>query len=222
MSSDRDITGPRVSNILLSSAAASMDFWANGMHVTGGGYDFVWYAIAEGWMSLRIARKGDSEPAAVLVTSGTAVAVYQDRIFWFADGNPLTSPKDRSAVVHESTHALRAIMLSGVYAKDGLYGSSIQGQYQADNECVAYIAGALFYLYDNNGTELPAGSPSIHATANDIAKKIYNRRGAYVDSVDYTILRGDITTDPTYLKLWGGNIAAPDAARKGVIGRPSG
>jgi hypothetical protein len=217
MSSDQEVLMPHVSKVLLSRAAVSIDFWANGMHVYGGGYYFVWYAISKGWISLGFVRPGMPGEVPQLILTGRAEAVYDsgEHILWFPRNSYGIRPDERAAILHECTHALRGIMLSEVYAKDGLYGTKIKGQQQNDNEAAAYIAQVLFYLYDT-GKEWPV-SPGwevdVYASANDIARKIANRPGAQVDGQDYSILKTDIAT--SYLKFW--DPSEPDHASGGLL-----
>jgi len=154
MSSDYDRLFPRVGKVLLSKAAASIDFWCNGMHVYGGGYYFVSYAPTQGWIGLKFAKSGKGAEATQVTAGAEAQYVHEIRVLWFPSASYGMRSAERAGILHECTHALRHIMLSGVYEKDGLCGSSIRGQLKADDEAAAHIAGSLFYLYEN-GAEWP-------------------------------------------------------------------
>lgn len=112
--------------------------------------------------------------------------------------------------MHECTHALRDIMASSVFAKDGMYGRNIGGQVHFDNEAAAYIAGALFYIYDNNGAEWSFGGEDemteVYRTANAIARGLKDKEGARVDETDFADLKAKISLVPMYA-----DIALPNA-----------
>jgi hypothetical protein len=85
--------------------------------------------------------------------------------------------------MHECTHALRDIMASPAFRKEGMYGSKIVGQLHFDNEAAAYIAACLFYIYDN-GVEWPFGEgdmADVYLAANSIARGLKDNKGARVD-----------------------------------------
>jgi hypothetical protein len=194
---------PRVMKVLLSLAAAKIDFWTHGMHVSGGGYGMVWLYIAQGWIKLRLVRIPSQ------ITQG-AEAEYDagTHTLWFRRDTYGSRPDERATIVHECTHALRDIMASEAFRKDGMYGSKIGGQLHFDNEASAYIAASLFYIYDNGG-EWPIGegdAAEIYTAANAIARGLKDNKGARVDETDFSDLKAKISLEPT-----NAGVAAPNA-----------
>ena len=195
---------PRVSKVLLSLSAVKIDFWAHGMHVLGGGYLTVWAFIVQGWIKLRLVRLATQIPQG-------AEAKYDpgSHTLWFRRDTYWSTPEERAMILHECTHALRDIMASPVFRKEGMYGSKIGGQLHFDNEAAAYIAASLFYIYDN-GVEWPMGdneddATSLYAAANSIARGLKDQKGARVDESDFSDLRAKISIEPT-----NAGVAAPN------------
>jgi hypothetical protein len=193
---------PRIGKVLLSLPAVKMDFWAHGMHVSGGGYVMVWYYVAKGWIQTRLVRHASQIPKG-------AEAQYKadTHTLWFRRDTYGSRPEERATILHECTHALRDIMAGSAFRKEGMYGSKIGGQLHFDNEAAAYIAGSLFYIYDN-GVEWPVGdedTSGIYPAANAIARAIKDKKGAPVNDGDFVDLRSKISLEPT-----NAGIAAPD------------
>jgi hypothetical protein len=189
---------PGVLKVLLSLPAAKIDFWAHGMHASGGGYVMVWYYISQGWIKLRLVRIPSQIPK-------DAEAQYDPgtHTLWFRRDTYGSRPEERAAILHECTHALRDIMASPVFRKEGMYGSNIVGQLHFDNEAAAYIAGALFYIYDN-GVKQPAAEgdeSDIFAAANAIADGLKDKKGARVDETAFSDLRDKVSLNPTYAAI---------------------
>jgi hypothetical protein len=195
---------PRVMKILLSLPAARIDFWAHGMHVSGGGYGMVWAYITQGWIKLRTARLASQ------ITSGAEAQYDHDtHILWFRRDSYGSAPDERALVLHECTHALRDIMASPGFRAEGLYGSKIGGQLHFDNEAAAYIAASLFYIYDN-GVEWPVGegdAAEVYTAANAIARGLKDKQGARVDETDFADLRGKISLEPVNAGVYAPNAA---------------
>ena len=189
---------PRVMKILLSLPAARIDFWAHGMHVSGGGYGMVWAYITQGWIKLRTARLASQ------ITSGAEAQYDHDtHILWFRRDSYGSAPDERALVLHECTHALRDIMASPGFRTEGLYGSKIGGQLHFDNEAAAYIAASLFYIYDN-GVKQPTAEgdeSDIFAAANAIADGLKDKKGARVDETAFSDLRDKVSLNPTYAAI---------------------
>jgi hypothetical protein len=200
---DTDRLIPRISSVLLSLAAMKIDFWAHRMHVSGGGYVMVWFFISQGLIKLRVARAGQIPKGA------EAMYDYGSHTLWFPRDSYGIRREERAFILHECTHALRDIMANSAFIKEGLYGSNITGQLHFDNEAAAYIAGSLFYIYDN-GVEWPVGpgqGEEIYSAANSIANGIKNKQGARVDEANFFGLRAKVSLDPTNV---GANIVDPN------------
>jgi hypothetical protein len=195
---------PRVSKVLLSLPAVKIDFWANGMHVLGGGYLMVWAFIVHGWIQLRLVRLATQIPrgAEAMYDPGT-------HTLWLRRDTYGSRPEERAMILHECTHALRDLMASPAFRKEGMYGSKIGGQLHFDNEAAAYIAASLFYIYEN-GVEWPLGegeddATAIYAAANSIARGLEDKKGARVDESDFSDLRAKISLETT-----NAGVAAPN------------
>jgi hypothetical protein len=193
-----------ISKVLTSLPAMKMKFWAHKMHITGGGYQMVMVYIAQGWIKPRLVR------IASQIAAGAEAEYKPDsHTLWFRRDTYGTRPDERAAIVHECTHALRDIMAGSAFAKDGLYGSSIGGQLHFDNEAAAYIAGSLFYMYDNNGAEWPFGGDAeiteVYRAANAIARGLKDKDDARVDETDFADIKAKIALVPEYA-----NIALPN------------
>jgi hypothetical protein len=189
---------PRVLKVLLSLPAAKIDFWAHGMHVSGGGYVMVMFYISQGWIKPRLVRLASQLPKG-------AEAKYDPstHTLWFRRDTYGSGPDERATILHECTHALRDIMASPAFRNEGMYGSKIVGQLHFDNEAAAYIAEALFYIYDT-GAEMPVGEgdeAEIFKAANAIARGLKDKKGPRVDETDFSDLRDKISLDPIYAGL---------------------
>jgi hypothetical protein len=194
-----------LSKVLTSLPAMKMKFWAHKMHITGGGYQMVFVYIAQGWIKPRLVRL-----ASQIADGAEAEYKPDSHTLWFRRDTYGTRPDERASIVHECTHALRDIMASSAFAKDGMYGSSIGGQQHFDNEAAAYIAGSLFYMYDNNGAEWPFGGDAeiteVYRAANAIARGLKDKDDARVDETAFADLKAKISLVPEYA-----NIALPNA-----------
>jgi len=198
--SAEDLLIPRVLKTLLSKAVSQMDFWVHGMHISAGGYLTVWYYISQGSIKVKLDRLGSHIPKG-------AEAAYEGLIhtLWLRRDTYGSRPAERSAILHECTHALRDIMQGPAFKKEGMYGSKIKGQLHFDDEAAAYIAEALFYIYDNdverpidmNADEQKYGSAiAIFSTANEIAGGLKGRMRAVVKEEDFADLKQKISLDP--------------------------
>jgi hypothetical protein len=100
---------------------------------------------------------------------------------------------ERMSIVHECVHALMDFRApSGVLA--------------VANEAAAYVAGALFHIYDTTPAGGTVRRPSwAHATqfkkAHEIAAAIRTRPGQVVDPTDAAELRQEILARPVYAGL---------------------
>jgi hypothetical protein len=189
---------PRVMKVLLSPSVAKMDFWAHGMHVSAGGYVMVWFYIAQGWVKLRLVRMASQIPK-----DAEAQYTPDNHTLWFRRDSYGSRPEERATILHECTHALRDIMAGPAFRKEGMYGSNIVNQLHFDNEAAAYIAGALFYFYDN-GVKQPVGADDesdYFAAANSIIDGLINKNGARADESAFSDLSDKISLDPHYAAI---------------------
>lgn len=106
---------------------------------------------------------------------------------------------DRAVLVHECTHALR----DALGAKSRINGAAavpLGRTRGAEEEAEAYIAGALYLVYESRAAGLPLATPAspIRAAAHAIADKIADTPGALVGVGDHADLRKAILASPTY------------------------
>jgi hypothetical protein len=98
--------------------------------------------------------------------------------------------QERCLLVHECTHALR----------DSLGVRSDLGRTRAvEEEAEAYIAGALYLIYETNASGwTPAPTQPTWVAALAVARKIADKPGALVDVGEHADLRKVILADPMY------------------------
>jgi hypothetical protein len=191
----------RIARTLLSPAAVKIDFWVHGMHVNFAGFLMVFAYIAAGYIQVRLAPRAKNVPSAKIPDWAEAIYEPSSNTLWFLRDNYGSEPTERMAIIHESTHALRDIMSSSAFRKQGMYGSVISGQSKFQNEAAAYVAAALFYLYENNQSAPGENSEiGIYDEANDLAARIAGKRGARLDLAAIQNLIINIASHPGYGK----------------------
>jgi len=182
-----------VFKVLLSQSATRMDFWAHGMHVNAGGYGMVSYYIWNGIIRVRLARRAGQ------MTAGAEAEYQKDERTIMLPRDPYgVDAKERGAIVHECTHALRHVLFSSPYSKEGgpRHDSNMLGQLHFDNEAVAYIAGSLYHLYETK-KDWADLSPVIRE-ANVIARTLEGKVGATVDEGAFATLRLIVSQTPPH------------------------
>jgi hypothetical protein len=193
-----DLLVPRVMKVLLSQSVAKMDFWAHGMHISAGGYVMVWFYIAQRRIKVRLVRLASQIPK-----EAAAQYIANDHTLWFRRDSYGLRPDERAVILHECTHALRDIMASSAFRKEGMNGSNIVNQLHFDNEAAAYIAEALYYFYEN-GVKQPVGADDesdFFAAANSIIDGLIDKPSAHADELAFSDLRDKISLNPTYAAI---------------------
>ena len=167
---------------LLSPSARRIDFTLGSIRIDGVGLAHVAGMLGSGAISLRI----DTERSEITSynTGGNYFTV------------PVTlrgrSTYERTQIVHEGCHALHDIYGGG--NKDPQRGS--RQTTRTENEAAAYVAGCLYYLYENGPRRTDTG---ILQQAFIIAASIFNRKGAVVPPDAAFLLRSLISVHPLYL-----------------------
>jgi hypothetical protein len=113
----------------------------------------------------------------------------------------------RSSLVHECTHALRDA--HGLKSRmNGFAGVPLGRTRGVEEEAEAYIAGALYIVYEARagGFTLLTPSEPIFAAAQAIALTIADTPGALVGVGDHAALRKAILANPTYKRIMHGNM----------------
>lgn len=187
-----------VMGILLSKPAAQIDFTLGSIHVDANGFASVVGAMFT---------KQCGFPGIGIDVGGVppdAAAAYDEAedVFNFPNATFGTAPNERIYIIHESVHAMHDISI-GTLCVPGGRGCIFTTR--SENEAAAYVAGALFSLYDTG--VVPAGIPASGehwVKAFEIAKSIKNVKGAVVDSADALSLRTLIVSRKAYegVSLW--------------------
>jgi hypothetical protein len=167
----------RLIGLLRSPSVQKIDFFIGYMHINGAGYLRVADAVANGSIGLFVGG----------VSAGAAAEFSPPgRFFRFPEGTYGLNRSDESDMVHESTHALRALTYT---RQSQMLIAATQ------NEAAAYVAGALYDLYvgSPNGSFQP-----IFIKAAQIAQSIKDRKGALVSPQDEANLRAFIAFHPVY------------------------
>jgi hypothetical protein len=186
----------RMIDILTSPAAQKIDFYLDGFHVNGAGFAFVALALAPkpvGVRGLGI-RIGHVSPGAE-ANYDTIANRYE-----FPTADYGKSPFQRTCILHESVHALRDCSGPKIRTSFGAIKTT-----SASDEAAAYIAGALFHIYDappGSGSATPdwAETDEIYATAHVIAEGIYSKPGFAVPPGEAKSLRDAVTNSYGFIK----------------------
>jgi hypothetical protein len=187
-----------VTGILLSKPAAQIDFTLGSIHVNATGFASVVGAMfVKPWGLPGIGIKIGGVPP-------DAAAQYdeQEDVFNFPSSTFGMTTNERIYIVHESVHAMHDILI-GTLCMPGGRGCIFTTR--TENEATAYVAGALFSLYDTG--LVPEGIPASGehwVKAFEIAKSIKNVKGAVVASADALSLRTLIVSRKAYqgVSLW--------------------
>jgi hypothetical protein len=167
----------RLIGLLRSPLVQKIDFFIGYMHISGAGYSRVADAVANGSIKLFVGG----------VPAGAAAAFYPgDRFFRFPDGTYGLTRSDEADMVHESTHAIRAL----TYTRQSMMLIP-----DTQNEAAAYVADALYTLYSGSSNSSPQ---PIFIKADQIAQSIKDRKGAMVSPQDEANLRAFVAFHPVY------------------------
>jgi hypothetical protein len=130
------------------------------------------------------------------IPAGAAAAYFSDdNMYRFPSATYGMTVEERSAIVHESVHAMRDIKGATFF----LPGRGMAMPTATEDEGAAYVAGALYHLYDT--TAPPKGKDPVFVKAYSIAKSIMNVRGAVVPASDVMALRTIVAADPLYQNI---------------------
>ncbi len=193
-----DITAlrSRVMNVLTSNTALKIDFTLGSIHVNFSGFYSVYVALLHkslGLQGIDIDVGNVPAGAAAAYDSGNDTFEFPNLAYG-------TSVNDQSKIIHESVHAMRDLK-GAVFLSER---RGLQFTTKTEDEAAAYVAGALFILYDN--TVVSTSTLPVHLKAYQIANSIMNVRGAVVPDADVMSLRNIVAADPTYsarkVRLW--------------------
>ena len=177
--------------VLMSDAAQKINFYLDGLHVDGSGLSYVALAL------LSKATFNSGFNVRVGGMGAGAEATYQPKTntFTFPSVNYGDTPFQRMTMLHECVHALRDAY--GVHLNTSLGPVKT---FSLSDEAAAYLAGAIFYMYDNNTAVRPAFAQNVavYGAAHDLAVKVFNSAGFAVNPTDAKILKDAIVANPAY------------------------
>jgi hypothetical protein len=190
-------------SILMSDAAQKIDFYFDSFHVNGPGYQFVALALVnQGSRRMKI-RIGHVQRG--------AGATYDpaDNTFDFPTAGYASTPGDRATIpaarltailgermtiVHECTHALRDALGGRLPTSNGPVRRRIPS-----DEAAAYLAGALFYIFDSGSPAAPPwASDPLFGAAHALAVKMSTQMSYAVTPQDAKTLREAVAHAPLY------------------------
>src|SRR5262249_26012653 len=117
------------------------------------------------------------------------------------------TPIERRTLVHECTHALRDA--HGMKSRlNGAAGVALGRTRGVEEEAEAFIAGALYLIYEANAGGFTMKTPSapVFAAAHAVAMKIADTPGALVGVGDHADLRKAILATPKYEEIMHGDM----------------
>jgi hypothetical protein len=168
-------------NLLLTDGVRKIDFAFRSFHVDIGGFMSVWSGLATGVIDVVV----DTD----MPRNATAEYDYRHNTFKCRGEDYGSTANEKSALVHESVHAMRDIRYPGSHGSPATW---------AEDEATAYIAGALFKLYafpDADRSTYP-----LFAEAYEIASALKDKPGAVVPDNDAKAMVGIVAVEPDYVK----------------------
>ncbi|MGL4324760.1 MAG: hypothetical protein ACRCTD_12040 [Beijerinckiaceae bacterium] len=177
-----------------SPAAKKLDFWLGPIHVDHQGLTAVAESMMPRW-------KGERGVGVVLEKQRPGVeASYRivSNMLSFAIGFDFKTPKARATVIHEMVHAMHDTL--GARHNSSDRGGRMQTK-ESENEAAAYVADALFSLFEEQPAPKPAAynaDKTIAQASYAIAMAIKDTPGVKVDTSMAAELRVAIMKDPVY------------------------
>lgn len=170
-----------IGTILMSPAAQKIDFKLDNIHVNGSGLSYVALAL------LSKPDKGGGMHIRITKLSAGLEAQYHPEIntYIFPYENYGSTRFQRQTIVHESVHALRDAFGPKVLTRAGRVRTI-----KVSEEAAAFVAGALFDVYDTPNTANSVSPPwAVGGSPYDVAYGIALRIASN-DGVDVTASEG--------------------------------
>ena len=171
-----------VKSVLSSPAARRIDFHLGLINVDAAGLAAIHNFVAAGIVAIRVGELKDG--VAGQYSNQTNTLRFKRETYG-------ASPFERATILHECVHALHDMYGGGYYHPKG--GSRFISA--SENEAAAYVADQLFYLYETGTVQ---NHDRIADVAGVIARRIMNRRGAFVTTAEATALRIAIVSNAEY------------------------
>jgi hypothetical protein len=194
-----------LTSVLMLDAARNLDFWCNGVHVSGAGLGTVYWALMSHELGVLVDPTLPPRLARYMPLRDTFV--FQS--YNYGDRDSMVANK--ALIVHESIHAMIdvahvASTAAGVrnpeFAPWTLMTTSA-------SEAVAYMAQTMFMI--NALGSLGSTAQPIFIIAGRIAEKIKDEPGAMISADDSALLEKTILDDPDYHdRLLADNVLSAD------------
>jgi len=190
----------RVAMLVTSRAAQKIDFQVDQIRVLGSGLvNIMVYInlqlIGQPGIRIKIGAMSDD------------VAAYYDphrNILNFRKASYGETAFQRMTIIHECVHAWLDVRIPKIQTVADAIAAAQMATTQLSDETAAYIAGALFTIYENTPPGQKPAYPAdwkpdpIYVAAFQIATKIMNRPGAIVSAADAQPLKDAILDDDDY------------------------
>ena len=184
----------RMGSLLMSPAAQKIDFYLDRFHVDGWGFTYVALALLSQPVrgaGFRI-RTGGVAPG--------ADATYQpaNNTFSFPNAGYGQTAFQRMSIIHEATHAMRDSQGRRIQTSLGPRTTTA-----VSDEAAAFIAGALFHIFDTASTTAPSWATpgSIFETAHNLAVAGSGQFGYAFSPQDAKTMRDAVLAHPIYRSL---------------------
>jgi hypothetical protein len=163
-----------IASILSNNYCQSIDFYWAGFHPSGPGYSQVLSALQNSPPTLFATRDNVGDYGARFNVSTNTILVASS----WNNGDVVSE----LTMLHECTHALQALANNPV---------------NDDAEAAAYLAGALYCLYYQNGSATLPGTPTpIIAASLKVATNVWHNQGQAVASNTMQPLLDALKTNP--------------------------
>ncbi len=172
-----------VKKVLTSTSARKIDFRLGTIHVDAVGLGAINLLVSFGQIAVKV-RRMKPGVAALYVPSTNTLNFPRDDYG--------ANAQERTDILHECVHALHDMFGGGsTFPKR----AGFRFTPRSEDEAAAYVADALYYLYETGGAQ--SGDDVVN-TAAAIARRIVISRVPFVLGVEATLLRHKIVSQATY------------------------
>jgi len=182
-----------VKRVLSSPSARRIDFHLGLINVDAAGLAAIHSLVSVGTISVKVVKSTDMVDAGVESQYDPTTNSLQ---FIRADYGS-DDYSEEAGIVHECIHGLHDFYGAGYYYPRRGGANFIT---RSENEAAAYLAASLYFLYE---TGKPPEGDGVFDIAGMIAKRIMNKRGAFVTPAEANALRIAIALHPIYRSKFG-------------------
>lgn len=183
-----------ICRVLKSNACQRIDFHYMSIHVNGAGFA----AVAGALMDNAQGKKGVAAAFGDLPTQAAASYVSGTNTLTVPPGFRVQTVLDKHMIVHECVHAMQDI-LEG--SRPMRMVVAPRTTLRVDNEGAAWVAAALYLLYESGMPDPSSKAPFV--AAQDIAMRIKDWPGVGVAARDVARMRATLRAIPAYRHLRG-------------------